>query len=61
MVLFCYVAARVQEKALEGEALITERVYSRVKNRINAIDFGEQKLKNINQPVKVFSAMKVIK
>jgi class 3 adenylate cyclase len=41
--------------------LITERVYSRVKNRINAIDFGEQKLKNINQPVKVFSAMKVIK
>lgn len=55
------IAARIQEKATEGEALITERVYSRVKNRIAAEEFGERKLKNISLPVKIYSALRVIK
>jgi adenylate cyclase len=51
------IAARVESLASPGGICLSENAYQQIKGNLtlNAIDMGEQPLKNIAQPVRVFS------
>jgi TolB-like protein/Tfp pilus assembly protein PilF len=53
------VAARLQERALPGGICISERVYGDIRGRIDVgiDDLGDQELKNIPEPVRVYRVL----
>ena len=50
------IAARIQQLAKPGEILVTETVYTYLRNRVEipVTDLGERELKNISQSVRVY-------
>ncbi len=53
------VAARLQERAIPGGICISERVFSNIRGRIDVgiDDLGDQELKNIPEPVRVYRVL----
>ena len=50
------IASRIQELTETGSIYISENVYETIKNKVsfNIKLLGEQKLKNINEPIKLY-------
>jgi class 3 adenylate cyclase len=55
------VAARLESLAKSGQILISQRTYSRVRNRVEAEEVGEIRVKGIYYPVMTYSVKHLCK